>query len=90
MKTERELSVDGTTYRLHWTRRRYGRGMFYTWIVAETPEGMRLDLGDPWPVVSPKRREVEEAIRQTVKRSAMVGVDEGSHDAAGSKEIADL
>ena len=65
-KTPLRFSVDGLEYDIHFERRRYGT-QFYTWVIARGESG-RLDLGDPWPCVIPKRTEIEAAIRHAENR----------------------
>lgn len=42
------------------TRRRYGRTTF-TWVHVEI-DGELVDLGDPWPCITPKRKDMEAAL----------------------------
>ena len=57
------VSLAGITYQF--ARRRYGRTT-YTWVTAVLPDGTQLDLGDPWPCLTPKRAEMEDATRRAV------------------------
>jgi hypothetical protein len=55
--------IDGRA--LAFTRRRYGKTT-YTWVFVW--DGTQwVDLGDPWPVLSPKHSELKEAIARKVK-----------------------
>lgn len=48
-------------------RRRYGdrySGTTYTWLYAKGADGAYVQLGDPWPCVTPAIAQVREAIRQ--------------------------
>lgn len=45
-------------------RRRYGRTTF-TWAAAKH-NGELLPLGDPWPAVTPKRSELEQAAKLAI------------------------
>ena len=58
------VSLVGITY--EFARRRYGRRTTYTWVTAVLTDGTRLDLGDPWPCVTPKRAQIEEVTRRVV------------------------
>lgn len=44
------------------TRRRYGTRTF-TWVQTDIGGTLR-DLGDPWPCITPKRTEMEDAMRR--------------------------
>lgn len=44
------------TVEFRYTRRRYGTTT-YTWVEAQIG-GEWVSLGDPWPAVTPKRREM--------------------------------
>ena len=46
---------------IRFERRRYGRTTF-TWAYAQVSTDTIL-LGDPWPCVTPARRELEQAVR---------------------------
>lgn len=48
-------------YQVYVERRRYGRTT-YTWLYIDI-DGERTQLGDPWPCITPKRTEIEDAIR---------------------------
>lgn len=62
-------------YSVGFERRRYGprsSPTFYTWVYLQTgPDGWE-SLGDPWPVLNPKRAEILEAIRLLHARDAAV------------------
>jgi len=47
------------------TRRRYGSQTF-TWVRVVLPDHSTIDLGDPWPCITPKRAEVERAIMEVL------------------------
>lgn len=55
-------------YELKMTRRRYGQQTF-TWVEVRLGDEW-VSLGDPWPAVTPKRSEVEVAIKQVLKEAA--------------------
>lgn len=67
------LVLDG--YVVHFTRRHYGGGVFYTWADVEVP-GSRgadgqptwLSLGDPWPCARPANTELRAAITRAIDR----------------------
>lgn len=53
-------------YEVSLTRRRYGTKT-YTWASVEI-DGKSHDIeGDPWPAVTPKKSELEEAVKQYVQ-----------------------
>lgn len=55
-------------------RRRYGprsSPTFYTWVYLQTGPDEWEPLGDPWPVLNPKRSEILEAIQMLQARSAV-------------------
>lgn len=56
------MKVDGLEYGITFERRRYGKTTF-TWVSVQPSQGTLFDLGDPWPVLNPKRTEIEAAIR---------------------------
>ncbi len=58
------ITVDGQT--LEMERRRYGETT-YTWVYL-VAHGNRLQLGDPWPVLNPKRTEIREALAEVATR----------------------
>ena len=45
-----------------YVRRRYG-DTTYTWVTAILPDGTCVDLGDPWPCVTPARAKVADELR---------------------------
>ena len=47
------------------TRRRYGKTTF-TWVQVDV-DGDLVDLGDPWPCITPKRVEMEAALRGMIE-----------------------
>lgn len=57
------------TPELRFTRRRYG-STTYTWVEALI-DGQWVELGDPWPCVTPKRSEIGAAIEAARKKSSV-------------------
>lgn len=53
---------------LRMTRRRYGRTT-YTWVEVRVGDEW-VSLGDPWPCVTPKRAEVEAAVKLILEDAA--------------------
>lgn len=54
-------------------RRRYGTRsspVFYTWVYLQVGADDWASLGDPWPVLNPKRAEILEAIDALQARNA--------------------
>lgn len=43
----KQVTVDGVTYDLRYSTRRYGSKTF-TWVDAVDPDGNEYSLGDPW------------------------------------------
>lgn len=56
------ITIDG--HEVRFTRRRYG-STTYTWASVRYA-GQDLDLGDPWPCITPKRVELEDAARREI------------------------
>jgi hypothetical protein len=48
------LNLSQPAFEYH--RRRYGRTT-YTWVTAVV-DGVRIELGDPWPCLKPPMREI--------------------------------
>lgn len=62
-------------YSVAFERRRYGprsSPTFYTWVYLQTGPDDWVSLGDPWPVLNPKRSEILDAIRLLQARNAAV------------------
>jgi len=55
------IILDGKSYDLAFTRRRYSNTTF-TWVAVNLG-GQWLDLGDPWQCVTPKKSEIEAGLR---------------------------
>jgi hypothetical protein len=49
-------------------RRRYGR-QTYTWAYIQI-NGERVSLGDPWPCITPKKTELQEAVNIAIDNHA--------------------
>ena len=58
----KRVTIDGHEVKL--TRRRYGTTT-YTWARVQY-NGENLELGDPWPCITPKRAELEQAARREI------------------------
>lgn len=67
MKTK-TVTIDGRAFPVRFERRRYGTGAssrFFTWAYV-TLGGESVSLGDPWPCVTPAKRELEWAIIKAI------------------------
>lgn len=53
--------LDGVSYDLAFTRRRYSNTTF-TWVAVKLNGGW-VDLGDPWQCITPKKAEIEAGLR---------------------------
>lgn len=67
MNDHKSLLIDGRAVEYFFRRRRYGRGQTYTWLHVHINGEWYEAAGDPWPCLTPKRTEVEAAIRETIK-----------------------
>lgn len=64
------ITIGETTYVVAFRRRRYDTTT-YTWAsVALNQES--VSLGDPWPAVTPKQREVEASLRRVLGERGIV------------------
>lgn len=64
MAKKTEVTVEGKTFPVRFERRRYGTGASsrtFTWVEAYVG-GSWVSLGDPWPCITPARKEIEAAI----------------------------
>lgn len=57
------------------TRRRYGGRHTFTWVSArKVGTALWMDLGDPWPAVTPKKTEMLKVARRVFENHEQKGI----------------